>query len=163
MYFLRFTFTLNAALLSSEDDVMIRVERHFVGTHLEQRELVCQSYRLHHCVHPDVCVEPVPPGCECCQEMTTASVPLTHTSDNQIYRMRQWLLSLAILVHSVFFSPSLSYVCPHLFRIIRFMSGSNDDIYLSRSISLVLCLPLTEKRIFLSCSNCHSDISMFKP
>lgn len=36
-----------------------------------------------------VCVELVSPGCECSQEMTAASVPLTHIFDNQIYRMRQ--------------------------------------------------------------------------
>lgn len=37
----RFPFVFNGAPLSSEHDVGVGVERHFVSTLVEQRELVC--------------------------------------------------------------------------------------------------------------------------
>lgn len=159
----------NAALLSSERDTRQSLERKGIFLALLTSKgrqgvsvwvIVCITQM---CVC--MCVELVPPGCGCCQEMTAASVLLTHIFDNQIYRTRQWLfLSCVILTCAVFFlALQLVHICfSHSIR-------SNNDVCLSLCsqmssyICCVLSLSSSVKRIFfLSHSNCHIDILMLK-
>lgn len=87
--------------------------------------------------------------------MTAASVRLTHIFDNQIDRMTQRLLSLVVL------SCILSVSFSGLF--------SNTDVYVSVFSfwhfyhSHPLPRPTVQRIFFLSRSNWHIDILMFKP
>lgn len=90
MYLFIFTFIFNAALLRNMMLYVVRVERRFVLEKTEAgskcvRDPVCITVSSSRCV----CVELISPGCECCWEMTAASVLLTHVFDNQIYRTGQ--------------------------------------------------------------------------
>lgn len=153
----RFPFVFNGAPLSSEHDVGAGVERHFVSTLVEQRELVCHWSSLLRCELGQMCVERR-------QEMTAASVPPTHIFDNQIYRMTQ--RSVFSVVLSCILSVSfLSLNCCSRY----FVSRSDADVY--ESVFSFwhfypfhpLSRPTEERIFFLSRSNWHIDISMFKP